>query len=127
MRSSQARDKQVSAWRNDLNECIDHIMEELARASQGVIVRRPWTSEENTSPGGSGHYLLRQRCATTHRRKPVLTWHQRGKDAQHRTTAGTFRRKFARAGKQNLAAISQSGVRVLERQNRAIGAGQYAV
>jgi pimeloyl-ACP methyl ester carboxylesterase len=41
--------QKTSTWKDDLNECIDDIMGEVARTSQGDVARSAWTPEENAS------------------------------------------------------------------------------
>jgi len=85
-----------SAWRNDLNECIDDIMGEVARASQGDGARSAWTPEENVSAVCLGHCPVAECGVATDGRRDCAAWDQRGEDAQHRTPLCALRRQRAR-------------------------------
>ncbi len=40
--------QKISVWRDDLNECIDYMMGEVARTSQGDVARSAWTRSAKT-------------------------------------------------------------------------------
>src|SRR5713101_4947142 len=63
-----------STWRNDLNECIDHIMGEVARASQGDGARSAWTPEENVSAVCLGHCPVAECGVATDGRRDCAAW-----------------------------------------------------